>query len=67
MGRVNEWTDAGDGADQCAAKLDEELDTLTWEGGYNNNLPYLQPAYFDWDAPNVATPPAVASVRAEKE
>ena len=55
MGRVNQWTDAGDDAEQCEAAEEHraELDTeVTYGAGNRILLPYVQPVYFRWPARN---------------
>ena len=53
MGRVNQWTDAGDGEDPCLAAEDEKLDSVSEDCDYKIHLPYLHPVYFNWSARNI--------------
>lgn len=58
MGRVNQFSDAGDGEEPCAAAKDKEKGKRPREKGLGSYshvpLPYLQPIYFraDWEGCN---------------
>ncbi len=58
MGRVNEFSDAGDGAVPCTAALDADVgrrqdDYVSRECHYTACIPYVQPFYFNWAAASV--------------
>jgi hypothetical protein len=46
MGRVNEWSDAGDGATACAARDDPRVDEMSSRCDYRLDIPSIQPFYF---------------------
>jgi len=54
MGRVNTWTDAGDGAASCLAAEDLKLETVMDDSFAMYTSGFTHPFYFDFPARNVA-------------
>jgi hypothetical protein len=50
MGRVNQWSDAGDDEEPCLLTKDRPGDakTLSVRAGYEYSLPYVQPIFLRW-------------------
>lgn len=59
MGRVNEWSDAGDGANMCGAALDQQLDIVREGCGCDPTSPLPPPlfVFFCFRAQYSACPP----------
>ena len=52
MGRVNTYSDAGDGEDPCLAAGETEVDIESNQCDFRIRLPYVHPCYFRWAAKN---------------
>lgn len=52
MGRVNTYSDAGDGEDPCPAAEEKQLGLASNECSYKIHLPHVHPCYFRWAARN---------------
>ena len=52
MGRVNTYSDAGDGEDPCPAAREKEVDFESNDCDWRVRLPYVHPCYFRWAAKN---------------